>query len=587
MNAKTERDLGRDTPLTRGILSADPNDLLQGAGVRVARAVLREAMLRLWSDDAFGLAGNIAFRALLAIFPFLIFASTLTAFVGDPSMADGLEEFLIAIVPQDLVEPILTEIEQVMTEQRGGLLSLGILLTIWFAVGGVDGVRVGLNRAYGIREGRSMLHLYAVQIAVVLVASLVLVLVGYLLVLAPRVGSWLHALLPGFDPASVTVGLIRYPAAAVLLLAALLLAHTVLPARRIRFSHLWPGVAFTLVAWMLLAAVFSYYLRNFASFASYYAGLAGIIAALYFMYLAALVLIFGGELNRALRIRRLARALGERNAARRGAAGRRLPAAVAGAAADHRRLMPQAGRGRDTMTLKHVLGTMLASRMAGRGGTRGGGLGTAAKLGLLGGRRGGLGGKAGLAALGYMAYEAYRNREAQAQARTGSRHEAGSGGGIAGILGDLADRFGFGDSRRGADQGAERPAEGVPSPEARQAAERFSDEKALLLIRAMIAAANADGHISPVERRRILQQLDDSGADSEDRRVVEREIANPRPLDELLAEVTDHETAQEFYLASRAAIDGASEAHRSYLATLRQRLGLSEAEAAEIEGLAS
>jgi membrane protein len=243
----------RDGALTRGILSKRPEDLLRGTGWRVPWAVLREAALRLWSDDAFGLAGNVAFRAILALFPFLIFTSALTAFIGDPSMADGLEEFLIAIVPRALVEPILSEVEQVLTVQRGGLLSLGILLTLWFAVGGVDGVRVGLNRAYGVRETRSVVALYAVQIAVVLVAGLVLVLVGYLLVLAPRFGSMLHDLLPRFDPSSVTVGLIRYPAAAVILLAALFLAHVVLPARRISLARIWPGVLLTLALWIVLA----------------------------------------------------------------------------------------------------------------------------------------------------------------------------------------------------------------------------------------------------------------------------------------------------------------------------------------------
>jgi membrane protein len=311
MNAKSGHESGRDAVLTHGVVTEHPEDLLHGTGWHALRAVLREAMLRLWSDDAFGLAGNVAFRALLAIFPFLIFTSSMTAFIGDRSMADDLIAFLIAIVPPALVEPIVSEVEKVMTVQRGGVLSIGILLTIWFAVGGVDGVRVGLNRAYGIRETRSSVVLYVVQTAIVILSSLVLVLVGYLLVLAPRAGSWLHKLVPDFDPASVTVGLIRYPAAAIILVAALFAAHVLLPARRTRFSSIWPGVLFTVTAWAILAATFSSYLRSFANYASYYAGLAGIIAALYFMYLAALVLIFGGELNRAIRIRRLARALSE------------------------------------------------------------------------------------------------------------------------------------------------------------------------------------------------------------------------------------------------------------------------------------
>ena len=309
MNARSGQDTVRNAVLTHGVVSAKPERLLHGTGWQAPWAVLREAGLRLWSDDAFGLAGNVAFRALLAIFPFLIFTSSLTAFIGDRSMAADLIEFLIAIVPEALVDPIVSEVEQVMTVQRGGVLSVGILLTIWFAVGGVDGVRVGLNRAYGVRETRSALVLYAVQATTVVFLGLVLVLVGYILVLAPRAGSWLHMLLPAFDPASVTVRLVRYPAAGLILMLALFAAHVFLPARRTRFSNIWPGVVFTLAAWTVLTAAFSFYLARFATYASYYAGLAGIIAALYFMYLAALVLIFGGELNRAIRIRRLAGAL--------------------------------------------------------------------------------------------------------------------------------------------------------------------------------------------------------------------------------------------------------------------------------------
>lgn len=309
MAEREPSEMGRDAVITRGIVTDNPEALLRGSGSRAVWGVLREAGLRLLSDDAFGLAGNVAFRVLLAVFPFLIFTSSLTAFVGTQSMADDLIAFLIAIVPSTLIEPIVSEVRQVMTVQRGGVLSAGILLTIWFAIGGVDGVRVGLNRAYGVRETRAWFVLYPVMALMVVIASLVLVMVGYLLVIAPRAGSWLHILFPGFDPASVTIGFIRYPAAALILVSSLFLAHVVLPARRTRFSSIYPGVLFTVGAWLTLTAAFSFYLANFATYSSYYGGLAGIVAALYFLYLAALVLIFGGEINRALRIRRLARAM--------------------------------------------------------------------------------------------------------------------------------------------------------------------------------------------------------------------------------------------------------------------------------------
>ena len=85
--------------------------------------------------------------------------------------------------------------------------------------------------------------------------------------------------------------------------------HLMLPAGRRRLGAVWPGVLFTLIAWGAMAGIYGYYLRWFPTFAKTYAGLSGIVAALFFLYLAAIVLIFGGELNRVLMLRREARDL--------------------------------------------------------------------------------------------------------------------------------------------------------------------------------------------------------------------------------------------------------------------------------------
>jgi uncharacterized membrane protein YebE (DUF533 family) len=251
------------------------------------------------------------------------------------------------------------------------------------------------------------------------------------------------------------------------------------------------------------------------------------------------------------------------------------------------------------MGMTRILGTMLASRMAGRGmrgGGFGGGLGGLAAAGLLGGRRGGLGRKTGLAALGYMAYRAYQDHQARSGGGSG-RPAAGSGGGFAersGSDGGLGGALGgivrsVSDALSGSQeaQATRAPSEPTFTPETERAAEAFSEDRALLLVRAMVAAANADGRVSAEERARILSQADAAGADAADRRALERELDNPRPLDQLLRQGRDQETAEEFYLASRVALGDPTEANRAYLARLRERLGLAEEETAEIDTLAS
>lgn len=237
------------------------------------------------------------------------------------------------------------------------------------------------------------------------------------------------------------------------------------------------------------------------------------------------------------------------------------------------------------MSLQRMLGMMLASRMAGRGGMRGA-LGSGAMMRGLGRKR--LGGKAGLLTLGYLAYQAYQGHQRNRAAGDRSGGSAPAGGGLGGAIGGIVDsltgnRAGpstatpHADRWRGEEVG---PDEAVPVPEA-----EVGDEQALLLIRAMIAAANSDGKITPDERNRILSALDEAGADADDHRTIERELADPKPLDSLLPQVRDRETAQQFYLASRAAMDGSSRTQQAYLDYLRQRLDLPDEDVEEVESL--
>jgi membrane protein len=88
----------------------------------------------------------------------------------------------------------------------------------------------------------------------------------------------------------------------------------VLPNKRQHFMRVFPGVALTVMVLVVLSSAFSIYLVNFNSFASTYASLSGLFAAMFFLYLSALVLILGGEFNRTLRLHRSARKPADVNA---------------------------------------------------------------------------------------------------------------------------------------------------------------------------------------------------------------------------------------------------------------------------------
>lgn len=262
-----------------------------------------EAVQRLFADEAIPLAGNIAFRLLFSIFPFLIFLTALAGFFGNEALAERIVSLLLGVAPEQLVRPLAPEIRSILTVPRTGLLSLSAALTIWSAMAGVDSVRVGLNRAYDITEHRSIWKLYLQSVLFVVGSAVGLLAFALLIVFVPLFLALVDVYAPELKPDFASLDRMRYPAAVLLLTIGLLLSHRLLPARRLRFVELFPGVALTVIVWIALSSAFSYYLVNFNTFASTYASLSGLFAAMFFLYLAALVLIFGGEVNRVIALR--------------------------------------------------------------------------------------------------------------------------------------------------------------------------------------------------------------------------------------------------------------------------------------------
>ena len=278
------------------------SDDKEGAAYVPLAKLAKESFKRFFADEAIPLAGNIAFRSIFSIFPFLIFLTAIAGFVGTEEQARAAVNFLLDVAPENLVRPLESEIRSILTVPRADLLSIAALLTIWSAMSGVDSVRVGLNRAYDFHENRPVWWLYLLEILFVIGAAAAFVAFSFLVVLLPL--ALRFAATHGVDLIGRFSALqeMRLVYAALLLFGGVTVAHLTLPARALSLRRIWPGVLLTVFIWTLLAVGFSYWLLRFNSFASTYASLSGLFAAMFFIYLAALVLILGGELNRVLEV---------------------------------------------------------------------------------------------------------------------------------------------------------------------------------------------------------------------------------------------------------------------------------------------
>lgn len=267
----------------------------------VLKRVLGDALGHFNQDDGWAMASHLALSALLALFPFLIFATSLASFVGAKAFADTAVHLVFDTWPDEIAEPIAREVTNVLTVQRGDFLTIGILIAAFFASNGIEALRVSLNRAYRVTETRSIFRLRAQSIAFVVVATAGFLIVSALLVFAPLVADMAERALPWIEPYMGTITIWRFVIASWVIVIALIAVHFWLPAGRRRFKDIVPGLIFTLVFWVVGSSLFAAYLGRFSSYASTYAGLASIMIALVFLYIVSVIFIMGGELNAAIK----------------------------------------------------------------------------------------------------------------------------------------------------------------------------------------------------------------------------------------------------------------------------------------------
>jgi membrane protein len=265
----------------------------------------KELARRVWAetndDDIFGRAAQLSYYFLLALFPLLLFLTSLLGYFAQAGteLRGELLRYLGTVVPAQASMLINTTVDEVSKSSGGGKLSFGLLAALWAASNGMGAICAALNVAYEVKETRSWWKVRL--IAVVLTIGLsVLILSALLLVLfGGRIADLIaaHFMFGGFFKTAWTI--IQWPLVLAFVLLAFALIYYVAPdlKERRRWEWVSPGAVLAVLLWLLVSFAFRLYLHYFNSYSATYGSLGAVIILMLWFYLTGAAVLIGGEVN--------------------------------------------------------------------------------------------------------------------------------------------------------------------------------------------------------------------------------------------------------------------------------------------------
>jgi membrane protein len=241
------------------------------------------------------LGAGVAFYALLSLFPAIIAGVSIYGLVADPAtVRDQINQLTEKLSPETAAI-IGTQLKQV-TSGAGGALGvatvIGILTALWSASSGMKAMITGVNLAYDESEGRKFVKLRGLAIVLTLGAMVLMGVALTLIVGFPALAdSWPTAL-------RWTVGTLRWVLLAALLIGALAVLYRYAPDRdEPKWTWVSWGSGIATLLWILASIGFSIYANSFGNYNKTYGALAGIIILMFWLYLTAVIVLVGAELN--------------------------------------------------------------------------------------------------------------------------------------------------------------------------------------------------------------------------------------------------------------------------------------------------
>ncbi|WP_312472456.1 YihY/virulence factor BrkB family protein [Neobacillus sp.] len=261
----------------------------------VRSSLLRLLWHRIEEDDLPGLSAQLAYFLLLSLFPLLIVLFTLLPYFPIPhqDMLGMIRDF----APVEAMDLIEKNVDEIMNHRNGGLLSFGIIGTIWSASNGINAIVRAFNKAYNVKESRSFIVSRGVAILLTFGLIFVFILAIILPVFGKEIGLFLFSKL-GYTTEFIKLwNTLSWLVSAIILFLIFTGLYWIAPNVRLRCRSALPGAIFATVGWIISSIGLSFYVGNFSNYSLTYGSIGTIIVLMIWLYITAFIIIIGGEIN--------------------------------------------------------------------------------------------------------------------------------------------------------------------------------------------------------------------------------------------------------------------------------------------------
>ncbi len=264
-----------------------------------------KALMDTINHDGIEHAGYLAFLSMLSLFPFLVFLFAIAGFIGQTDAGLKLISIILdnKLIPENILQALAPRFQEIESGPPQGLLTISIVGAIWTASSAVEGLRTILNRAYRVHTPPAYIWRRLLSIGQFLIIVAIIIVVLLLLIIIPQI--WLN-IKPFISIGSINFEneyllniwhFARYCITVLILFLAVSLAYFILPNIKQNWKAVIPGALCVVLLWFIAGTLFSSYLRNFNQVNIIYGSLGGLIAALLFFYITAMIFVYGAEFN--------------------------------------------------------------------------------------------------------------------------------------------------------------------------------------------------------------------------------------------------------------------------------------------------